>query len=226
MKGENAGKWVEEPTSWQAPYPLHPRLRPPSRDEITGVILAGGRGQRMGGSDKGLLELAGRPLIEYVLDALTPQVSAILINANRNLEVYARYGHRVVADDLQDYQGPLAGLAVALATATTPWVLTVPCDGPHLHPQLAARLANALQRGQAELAVAHDGVRLQPTHALVPVALAGDLAASLAAGERALGHWYASHPMARADFSDCPHCFRNANTPAEQADLSRAIWPS
>jgi len=195
----------------------------PGRGEITGVILAGGRGRRMGGSDKGLLELAGRPLIEYVLDALAPQVGTLLINANRNLGVYARYGHRVVTDDLQDYQGPLAGLAAALTTATTPWVLTLPCDGPYPHPRLAARLAEALQREQAELAVAHDGVRLQPVHALIPVALAASLAGFLAAGERKPERWYAGHHMACADFSDRPDCFRNANTPAERADLSRVI---
>lgn len=195
----------------------------PSLSEITGVILAGGRGQRMGGRDKGLVELAGRPLIEHVLATLRPQVGQLLISANRNLDHYARYGHRIVADDLQGYQGPLAGIAATLAVVTTPWILTVPCDGPRLHPRLADRLVHALQRDGAELAVAHDGVRLQPVHALIPVTLATNLAQFLAAGGRKTEDWYAGHHMARADCSDCPDCFRNANTPRECDELDWTV---
>ena len=195
-------------------------MGPIEREQVTGVILAGGRGRRMGGSDKGLVDLAGRRLVEYVLDGLAPQVGAILINANRNQEIYERYGYPLVDDALDGYQGPLAGFAAAMAAAHTPWILTVPCDGPRVPGQLLARLANALTRGQADLAVAHDGERLQPVHALLPVALAGSLTDFLAAGERKIDLWYARHRMTTADFSDCPGSFRNVNTPEQREHMA------
>jgi molybdenum cofactor guanylyltransferase len=191
----------------------------PTRQEITGVILAGGRGRRMGGLDKGLIELAGRPLVEQVVNALAPQVQTILINANRNAEIYARYGYPVVADDLHDYQGPLAGLVAAMAVATTPWFLSVPCDAPYPHPELASRLTAVLQQNRAELAIAHDGSRLQPIYALIPVTFASDIRIYLNSGERRIGYWYTTHRMAIADFSDSPAYFRNINSPEEWENL-------
>jgi molybdenum cofactor guanylyltransferase len=188
------------------------------RSQITGVVLAGGRGRRMGGRDKGLLELAGRPLIEHVLQALAPQVGAMLISANRHRQTYARYGHPVVSDQLGGFQGPLAGIAAAMAVAPTPWILTLPCDTPTPHPQLATRLAAALWgAGTPALAVAHDGTRLQPVHALIPVGLSESLGAYLASGGRSINGWYARHPLAQADFSDRPACFRGINTYADWA---------
>jgi molybdenum cofactor guanylyltransferase len=187
---------------------------------LIGTILAGGRARRMGGADKGLLELGGRPLIEWVIEALLPQVDRLVINANRNAERYAAYGFPVIADAMPDYQGPLAGLAAAMDHAAGAGsILTVPCDSPVVPPDIVARLSAALARGDAELAVAHDGERLQPVHALVPVTLRGSLAAFLAAGERKVDLWYARHRVAVADFSDCRDCFANLNRPRDLDEL-------
>lgn len=187
---------------------------------ITGLILAGGKGRRMGGADKGLLEWGGRPIIEWIIEALRPQVASLIINANRNRARYAEYGYPVVGDTLPDHQGPLAGFAAVLAAAATEWVVTVPCDGPRLPTDLVARLWEG--RGQAEIAVAHDGERLQPVYALLPRRLLPDLEAFLAAGERKIDRWYARHPMATVDFSDCTRHFANLNTPHDRRQLGKA----
>src|SRR3990172_9232766 len=126
-------------------------------EKITGVILAGGEGRRMGGVDKGLRELRGKPMIQWVLERFAPQVDAVLINANQNLDVYARFGHPVVTDEIGGYAGPLAGLQCALNTARHPLVATVPCDSPFLPSDLVARLPAALQAGQAPPAGARKG---------------------------------------------------------------------
>jgi molybdopterin molybdotransferase len=189
---------------------------------ITGVILAGGQGSRMGGQDKGLLEFQGRPLVEHLLAALQPQVDAILISANRNQERYQRYQYPVVSDELGGFQGPLAGFATAMQTANTPYILTVPCDAPKIAPDMATRLWAALQRESAELAVAYDGERLQPVHALIPVSLLSSLQTFLANGDRKIDLWYAQHRTAIVDFSDCRSMFRNINTPQQQADLEKS----
>lgn len=193
----------------------------PRPDTITGVILAGGRASRMGGQDKGLIPFCGRPLVEWAIDALGPQVAALLINANRNPHTYARYGHPVVGDTIAGFQGPLAGFAGAMARASTPWLVTVPCDGPFLAPDLVERLCAALTGGDAEIAVASDGERLQPVYALIPVALAPSLHRFLAAGGRKTSDWYAHHRLARADFSDRPRGFANINSPADAERLER-----
>ena len=189
--------------------------------QISAVILAGGMGRRMGGQDKGQLILNDRPLIEYVLEAIEPQVKTILINANRHQTEYARYGYQVVPDLLQGYQGPLAGVASGMRTATTPYIVTLPCDGPFLAPDLVPRLATALQSMHADIAVAHDGERLQPVYALLPIKLQSSLEAFLAAGERKIDRWYAQHNIAFADFSDVAKTFRNINTPQDQQRIKQ-----
>ncbi|HYN79739.1 MAG TPA: molybdenum cofactor guanylyltransferase MobA [Lamprocystis sp. (in: g-proteobacteria)] len=198
------------------PYRMNPS--PTAKASITGVILAGGQARRMGGVDKGLVAFAGRPLIEWVITALRPQVGTLLINANRNLERYADYGLMVIPDLEPGFQGPLAGIRSAMQAARTDWIVTVPCDGPYPAPDLVERLATALSAADAELAVATDGVRIQPVHALLPVRLAASLAEALGAGERKVDRWYARHRVAYADFSDRPDCFLNINT---QADAER-----
>jgi molybdenum cofactor guanylyltransferase len=204
-------------------------IQPPQHSvgpgEITGVILAGGKARRLNGRDKGLEPFSGRALVEWVIAALAPQVGNVLINANRNQETYGRLGYPVISDQLDDFQGPLAGFASAMAAADTPWILTVPCDGPFLAPDLVARLSAALERDNAELAVASDGQRMQPVHALLPVALAPSLAAFLAEGERKIDRWYARHRVALADLSDHPESFANLNTEADAADLARRLAP-
>jgi molybdopterin-guanine dinucleotide biosynthesis protein A len=193
--------------------------QPPRRDAITGVILAGGRARRMGGLDKGLTPFAGRPLVAWVIEALAPQVGALLISANRNREAYAAFGHPVIADDIEGFQGPLAGIASAMDAARTPWILTAPCDGPFLAPDLAGRLLSALALEDAEIAVAFDGERIQPVYALIPVSLAPSLRGFLAAGDRKTGRWCARHRTALADFSDRPECFANVNSEEDAALL-------
>lgn len=185
------------------------------REKITGVILAGGRGQRMGGVDKGLQLLHGRPLIAWVLERLVPQVGAVLINANRNGERYAAFAYPVVADRIADFAGPLAGLHAALAAARTPWVVTVPCDSPHPPADLVARLAAALQddrSGKAELAVARAGGRLQPVFCLAHCRLLPRLEAYLAGGGRRPGEWLASLGAREVSFDDETAAFSNINT--------------
>lgn len=195
----------------------------PSADQITGVILAGGRAQRLGGSDKGLLPLAGRPLVAWVIEALTPQVAGLLISANRNLDAYRRFGYPLVSDSLEGFQGPLAGILSAMDAAPTPWLLTAPCDGPFLAPDLGARLVQALVQAGASLALASDGVRSQPLFALLPVSLAADLRAYLAAGHREVGRWMARHRAAVAEFGDRPHAFANLNAPEDRVQLEEVL---
>jgi len=190
-----------------------------NRNQITAVILAGGKGRRMGGEDKGLMELHGRPLIKHVLSNIAPQVGAVIVNANRNLDRYAGFGYPVVRDDLEGFQGPLAGFSAAMAVATTPYIVTMPCDGPLLPVDYVLTMTNALENGDAELAVAHSGERLQPVYALLPGSLRSSLLAYLEKGDRKIDLWYQTHSMAVADFSHCPEAFRNINTPDERDQL-------
>ncbi|MGD8709855.1 MAG: molybdenum cofactor guanylyltransferase MobA [Ectothiorhodospiraceae bacterium] len=192
-------------------------------DAVTGVVLAGGRATRMGGRDKGLVPVNGKPMIEHVLAALTPQVGGLMINANRNRHVYESYGHTVFGDDLEDYQGPLAGMAGAMARASTPLILTVPCDGPLIPSDLARRLLEALNAAGAAVAVAHDGERLQPVYALLRTDLADSLRAYLDSGERKIDRWYRQLNMTTVDFSDQPELFLNINTPADRDRLGQRM---
>ena len=197
----------------------------PRRETITGVILAGGRARRMGGQDKGLVPFAGRPLVQWVLSALSPQVGTLLISANRNQEAYAALGCRVIEDRIEGFQGPLAGFATAMSVVSTPWIVTVPCDGPFLAPDLVQRLSAALEHEDAEIAVATDGARMQPVYALLPVALAPSLNTFLAEGERKTQLWCARHRVALADLSDRPESFANINSEADFARLQGRAAP-
>ncbi len=181
-------------------------------NQITAVVLAGGRGQRMGGRDKGLVNLDDKPLIEHVLSRITPQVGKLLISANRNLDQYRQYGYKVITDDMADYQGPLAGVVRAMSLVDTEYVLTLPCDAPLLPGDLVARLSLTLEENRdADLVVAHDGERMQRVIALLPVALLADLQSYLDQGDRQIGRWYKRHSVALADFSDVPNAFVNVN---------------
>ncbi len=191
--------------------------------DITAVILAGGQGRRLGGEDKGLLELNGRPLVDRLIEQLEQQSVAILINANRNVSRYAAWGYPVIADRLDDYQGPLAGFASAMSAVETDFILTLPCDGPRLCEDYVDRFVAAQTRSGAPILVAHDGERLQPVHALVRVDLLPDLQDFLAGGERKIDRWYARHDFGKIDFSDRSAMFRNINTPADRDDLASGI---
>lgn len=183
---------------------------------VAAVILAGGQGRRMGGADKGLIEYQGRPLIEWALAALAPQVDELVISANRNLEIYAAYGHRVLPDTLPDFPGPLAGVQAALqavAAAVADWLLVAPCDTPHLPADLAARLLAAALRANVPLAVAADAGRMHHSCFIVRTDQRDNLAAYLARGERAVRHWQAGLPSTTVRFEAA--CFANFNQPQD-----------
>ncbi|MEZ5583204.1 MAG: molybdenum cofactor guanylyltransferase MobA [Candidatus Competibacteraceae bacterium] len=189
----------------------------------TGVVLAGGRAQRMGGQDKGLLLLAGQPMVAHVIRLLRPQVGELLINANRHAPAYRQLGCAVVSDANDHFLGPLAGMLAALRATTNPYVLSAPCDSPLLPADYARRMHAALQQQHAELCVAHDGHRLQPVFALLSQSLGDSLSAYLEAGERKIDRWFARHRMATVDFADHPEMFRNINTPEELAALEAEL---
>lgn len=183
--------------------------------DITALVLAGGRGSRMGGLDKGLLPFRGTCLAGAVLEAVRPQVGAVLVSANRNLEDYARLGAPVVSDSLAGFQGPLAGILAGLERATTPYLLTLPCDGPFFGPGLVERLSAALSAAASEVAVADDGERLQAAYALMRRDLEPSLRAAIAAGERKTQAWYRTRDWTRVDFADHPEWFLNLNAPED-----------
>jgi len=183
------------------------------KNDITAVILAGGKGRRLEGQDKGLVNYKNKALIEHVIERIKPQVGSILINANRNQETYEKYGYPVINDEMSDYQGPLAGFASAMKFAKTDYILTLPCDGPSLPLDLVSKILLKLKdRAKDTIAVAHDGERMQPVHALIPVALIDSLETFLANGDRKIDLWYAMHEVVLVDFSDQPNAFFNVNT--------------
>ena len=187
------------------------------RDAVTGIVLAGGQGRRMGGVDKGLVDLGGRPLVAHVLDRFAPQVGDVLINANQNLDRYRALGHPVVEDAVGGFAGPLAGLHAGLTRAGGGLVVTVPCDSPFLPLDLVARLRAALDREDAQLAVAKTFDQPHPVFALVRRGVLPDLAAFLAAGGRKIDAWYAALRIVEVAFDDEADAFRNINTADELA---------
>jgi molybdenum cofactor guanylyltransferase len=196
---------------------------PYPRDAITGLILAGGMARRMGGEDKGLVELAGRPMIEHVLDALRPQVGSLLINANRNVDRYAAYGHPVISDTLEGYLGPLAGVLSALRHLATEYLVTAPCDAPLVAPDLALRLYQACAAADAEVVVATDGQWRQPVFLLLRAGVAPSLEAYLAGGGRKIDTWLGQVRLAEADLSDAPDTFVNVNDPDERQRIGARL---
>jgi molybdenum cofactor guanylyltransferase len=187
--------------------------------EITGVILAGGRSSRMGGIDKGLVNFHEEPMVQHVIRALEPEVNALLINANRNKDKYAGFGHPVVTDMIEGYLGPLAGMASGMAAATTPFIVTAPCDCPLVGSGLVRRLYEAVTEENAQIGVVHDGERAHPVFALIQRDLLPDLLAYLESGERKIDRWYARHSSASVKFDDVPDWFQNVNSPEERSRL-------
>jgi molybdopterin-guanine dinucleotide biosynthesis protein A len=179
---------------------------------VTGLILAGGQGRRMGTVDKGLVPLDGQPMVRHVLDRLAPQVDEILINANQHLDEYAALGHRVIPDAIGGFAGPLAGLHVGLGQATYPLVATVPCDSPFLPPDLVARLHAALDTRDADLAVARTFEQPHPVFALVRTRVLPHLTRFLEGGGRKIDAWYATLATIEVAFDDEADAFRNINT--------------
>jgi molybdenum cofactor guanylyltransferase len=194
-----------------------------NKEKVAGLILAGGLGRRMGGADKGLVELDGRPMVAHVLERFRPQVAQVLINANRNAGAYAGFGAPVVADRVAGFAGPLAGLDAGLHAASPDcqWLVTCPCDSPFLPLDLVARLLASAQAAGAEVAMARAEGQVQPVFLLAHRNTAESLATYLAGGGRKIDRWVEAQKHVIVDFDDCPEAFANINTAEELAGLGR-----
>ena len=184
---------------------------------ISAVILSGGQGSRLGGVDKGLVELNGKPLIQHLIYRISPQVSEIIISANRNIDIYKKLGISVYEDDLEGYPGPLAGILMALQNCKNEWLLCVPADSPFLPNDLAFRLIQNIQDNK--VAIPDDGKYLQSTFALIHKSLATSLETFLNQGERKARVWLQQQAHILVDFSEQADAFININT---QDDLKNA----
>ena len=196
--------------------------------DITGLILAGGRGSRMGGADKGLESHHGVPMAMHALLRLAPQVGTVMINANRNLGAYESMGVPVWPDSLPDYAGPLAGFLSGLEHCETPYLVTVPCDSPLFPADLVQRLAQALAAADAEIAMAatregtttQQRLQVQPVFCLIKTELLESLVRFTQSGQRKIDKWTALHRCVEVPFDD-PQAFANANTPDELQQLQK-----
>ncbi len=198
--------------------------------QLTAVILAGGEARRMGGQDKGLIEVNGRAMVCYVANALRPHVMQLFISANRNQAQYAELTQAPIVSDqagltefANRFEGPLAGMLAGLSVAHTDYVLFVPCDSPLISGELVQRLWQALQAESAEISVATDGKRLQPVFALIKRSLQPSLLQFLQRGDRKIDLWFAQHRMAQVDCSDHAEFFLNINTPEERQALEQQL---
>ncbi|MEF1251053.1 molybdenum cofactor guanylyltransferase MobA [Vibrio owensii] len=183
------------------------------------VILAGGQASRMGGKDKGLIELNQKPLIEHVIERLSPQTPRILINANRNQDAYRAFGF-VFSDQFKDFPGPMGGIHAGLVHAETDWVGFVPCDSPQINTDLVERFCNAVEE-DTDILVAHDGDHQQPVFTLYHKRVLPKLTAFLERGDRKIILLYKECNTRYVDFSDSPNCFVNLNTPEELAQFGQ-----
>ena len=184
------------------------------KNNITTVILSGGRSSRMQGEDKGLILLNDKPLIGYVVDVVDGRAGRLLISANRNIDAYQQYGE-VISDELTDFQGPLAGIAKALSVVSTPYLLVLPCDSPLVNETVIDRLIKCMADKDMDICVADDGTHIHPTFALIKTSLKDNLLAFLDSGERKLGLWIEQNNFQKVDFSDQPKVFINLNNPQD-----------
>ncbi len=183
--------------------------------EVSGVVLAGGLGRRMGGVDKGLQPLRGKPMVQWAIERFALQVDELLINANQNLDTYESFGHRVIPDAIGGFAGPLAGLHRGLNEASHELVATVPCDSPFLPHDLVPRLRDAMERENAELAVARTGDQLHPVFCICRKNVLPGLTAFLESGGRKIDAWYSALHVVEVPFDDQPDAFSNINTESE-----------
>ncbi len=195
---------------------------PITAEQVTGLVLAGGQGSRMGSIDKGLLAYRGVPLALHALQRLAPQVGSTVINANRHLDVYTTFGAPVRPDAQRDHPGPLAGFLAGLEHCDMPWMVTVPCDSPNFPLDLVERLSHALTQRDGDIAIAATidaGVlQLQPVFCLMRTTLVGSLRDFLDSGQRKIDRWTAMHRCIEVVFDDVG-AFANANTPSELQHL-------
>lgn len=195
-------------------------------DQISALILAGGRGSRLGGQDKGLIDLMGQPMIAHVLSVLRTQVHMVLVSANRHIEEYQALGTPVVKDRLSDYQGPLAGIEAGLTVCPTPYLAIFPCDAPCLDRALLPMLYEEMERTNTDIvyALSRQGERLypEPTFALIRADMLSSLRRFLDAGNRKLLDWYQQADYAEVLFEDL-RCFANANTDLDLVQLQQQL---
>ena len=185
-----------------------------SKNEITAVILAGGQASRMDGDDKGLIVFRELPLIAHVVNITKPKVNQTLISANRNLEEYANFG-KVISDDLEGYQGPLAGISKALKVCSTPYLLVLPCDSPLIDVALIDSLIEKMEVTKADICVAHDGSIMHATFALMQTKLEKNLEEFLEEGGRKMALWYRQQNLERIDVSSHLEVLTNINRPED-----------
>jgi molybdopterin-guanine dinucleotide biosynthesis protein A len=188
---------------------------------ITGIILAGGLARRMGGVDKGLIPFLNKPMIAHVVNQLKPQVSHILINANRETEAYEALGFSVIQDQIVNFAGPLAGLHAGMKHAKTEFVLSVPCDSPLVPNNLAIHLMHALEQNHADIAIAKTGPQTHPVFCLCRSNLVLDLEEFLAGGGRKVEDWQKKHSLTMVSFDDQSMAFSNINTLDDLTELER-----
>ena len=191
--------------------------------EVSGLLLAGGQARRMGGADKGLLMLGGRPLVAWGLQRLAAQVGEVMISANRNHTHYEKLGVPVISDSLSGYAGPLAGMVAGLGKASRGWVLNAPCDSPLLAKDYAARMYAAGESGEFDAVVAHDGKRLQPVFMMLNRQSQPSLEGFLAGGGRKIDLWLGDVSHVKVDFSDHEEMFLNVNTPEDLEEMESRI---
>jgi len=188
---------------------------------VTGLILAGGKGSRMGGVDKGLQAFRGRRLIDHVYERLAPQVGGVVINANQNQDAYRTFGVRVVSDAIGGYAGPLAGFHAGLSVSKRPFLASVPCDSPFLPEDLIARLHARIDETGAELAVAKTGDQAHPVFSMMRRGVLDHLSDYLKEGGRKIDAWYATLNVVEVAFDDEAEAFSNINTLEELASYEK-----
>jgi len=195
-----------------------------NQTKIAGVILAGGRARRMNNQDKGLVNFNGRPMISYALAALVPVVDEVFINANRNLELYQQFGHRVITDQTDNFDGPLAGVLAAMSYTEAERLVVIPCDSPLIKAEHVQKMIITLEESDADVTVGFDGTRLHPVFFAVKTNLKSSLHDYLAIGQGKVMAWLAEQALVQVDFSNEPELFSNINTLDELIALESCLW--
>jgi len=190
---------------------------------VSAIILAGGRATRMGGSDKGLVPLQNKPLIQHTINRLKPQVNEIIINANREIAQYETFGLKVVQDELENFAGPLAGISLGLKYAANDLVLSVPCDSPLLPPDLTEILLKGMLESRADIAVASSDETAHPVFCLCKKSVLPSLQDFLEAGEHKVSAWQKSQKYVEVDFGNCMDAFVNLNTLEDLGRLEKQL---
>ena len=183
--------------------------------------MAGGLARRMGNQDKGLIEFNGYPMIRYAIDAMEPVVDNIIINANRNRELYEKFGYPVVADLNTNFDGPLSGILASMSHAESELLIVTPCDSPMIKSEHLAKMIQEHCENNADIAVAFDGERLHPVFLVLKTSLIDSLKDYLGAGQRKIDIWLKQHKLVNVDFSKSPDVFLNINTLVELSELER-----